>query len=229
MEKTSLNLSEKSGKFSFIVFLIVSLFFWQCTSDKKIDSKTVKKEIETRKARKVTEAEILEKVLEIGNTIADASRQTLGKNLQEALVQGGVEHAIGFCHIQAMPLVDSLSKSYEASIRRVSDKVRNPLDKPNELEKELLDAYKFQVNNGLTPSANVQPLDGEKYLFTKPIMVDNALCLTCHGKPDNGMLQATDDFIKSKYPEDEATGYEIGDLRGMWSITIPKKRVILSM
>ncbi len=212
-----------------IILSIITLLAVQCSSDKKIDSKAVKEEIESRKIKKITEAEILEKVLEIGNNIAGGAMQTLGKNLQEALMQGGVENAISFCNIQAMPLVDSLSKSYGATIRRVSDRVRNPLDKPNDLEMELLNAYKFQLKDAVPLNANVQPLDGEQYLFTKPILVDNALCLSCHGKPENGMLQATDDFIKSKYPEDAATGYEIGDLRGIWSIAIPKKKVIQSL
>jgi hypothetical protein len=81
----------------------------------------------------------------------------------------------------------------------------------------------------LPSQANVQPIGEDQYLFTQPIMVESALCLTCHGKPDNGLLKETNDFIKSKYPKDQATGYEIGDLRGMWSITFPKKKVIQSM
>jgi hypothetical protein len=108
-------------------------------------------------------------------------------------------------------------------------KVRNPKDYPSELEKQILEAYKFQLNDSLGLQANVQPIGEDQYLFTQPIMVEGALCLTCHGKPENGLLKETNDFIKSKYPKDQATGYEIGDLRGMWSITFPKKKVIQSM
>jgi hypothetical protein len=31
------------------------------------------------------------------------------------------------------------------------------------------------------------------------------------------------------YPEDKAIGHKIGDLRGMWSIRIPKKEVVKKM
>lgn len=216
----------------YIIPISATLFLMllmQCTSDKKVDSGAVKEEIKNREIKKVTEAEIINKVYELGNTVALGSKQTLGKNLQAALQQGGVENAINFCNLNAMPLVDSLSKNYGAVIRRVSFKVRNQEDIPNELEQKLLEAYEFQWKNSSELKANVQLVGEDQYLFTKPIMVENALCLSCHGTVENGMLKETQDFIKSKYPEDQAAGYEIDDLRGMWSITIPKKKVIQSM
>ncbi len=217
-------------RFFRLVFLgMIFLIVMSCSSDKKVDSQAVKEEMESREIKKITEAEIISKVVEIGNSIALGAKQTLGKNLQEALKAGGVENAISFCNINAMPLVDSLSDVYGAEIKRVSQKTRNPKDQPNELEQEILEAYVFQKNDSLPLNPNVQTIDGDKYLFNKPILVDNALCLTCHGKPENGLLKDTQDFIKSKYPEDQATGYEMGDLRGMWSIIIPKKKVIQSM
>ncbi len=200
-----------------------------CTSDKKIDKEAVKKEIRSREIKRVTEAEIVSKVHEIGNMIALTSKMTLGKNLQHALQTGGVENAVEFCKLNAMPLVDSLSNQFDVVIKRVSLKARNPDDKPNYLEKELLEAYAFQWKDSIPLKPNVQALEENRYLFTKPILVENALCLSCHGTYNNGLLKETDDFIKSKYPDDLATGYQIGDLRGIWSITISKKKVVQSL
>lgn len=214
---------------SLIILVMISLMAWRCSTDRKTDSQAVKEEIENREIKKITDAEIIAGVLEIGNTVAAGAKQTLGKNLQDALQGGGVENAISFCNLNAMPLVDSLKKIYGAEIKRVSRKTRNSKDEPNELEREMLEAYAFQWKDSLPMNANVQVIDGDKYLFTKPILIDNSLCLTCHGKPENGLLKTTDEFIKSKYPEDQATGYEMGDLRGMWSIVISKKKVIQSM
>lgn len=223
---TSLNVK---AKFYFTCYAVVFVLAWSCTSDKKVTNDAVQAEIKNREIVKVSEADLLSKVLEIGNSIALTTKNTLGKNLKEALSEGGVENAIGFCNLNAMPLVDSLSKQSDAKIRRVSLKARNALDIPNDLERKLLEAYEFQHKDSLPLQANVQALENDQYLFTKPIIVDNALCLSCHGTLDNGMLKSTDDFIKSKYPRDQATGYEIGDLRGMWSIVMPKKMVVQSM
>lgn len=200
-----------------------------CTSDKKVDKEAVKKEIKSREIKRVTEAEIVNKVHEIGNLIALSTKKTLGKNLQKALQDGGVENAVEFCKLNATPLVDSLSDQFDAVIRRVSLKARNPNDEPNDLEKQLLEAYAYQWNDSIPLNPNVQAIEEDRYLFTKPIFVDNALCLSCHGTYDNGLLKESDDFIKSKYPDDQATGYQIGDLRGIWSIIISKKVVVQSL
>ena len=211
------------------IFILLLITLWKCTSDQRVDSRAVKEEIENRKLKKISEAEILVKVLELGNMVSAQAQQTLGKNLQEAIQQGGVQHAISFCNVNAMPIIDSLSKIHDASIRRVSFKTRNPVDQPDEIERALLEAYEFQWKDSIPLNANVQKIDDERYLFTKPIFVDNALCLVCHGKPENGLLLETDEFIKKEYPDDQATGYEIGDLRGMWSIILPKKLIDQSM
>lgn len=220
----------KQNKGYFLIGLVILYgFLWSCTSDKKTDSEAVRKEIKNREIKKVTEAEIVNKVHEIGNLITLSAKKTLGSNLKKALQNGDVEGAISFCNLNAMPLVDSLSLSFDAGIRRVSLKARNPNDIPSDLEKELLEAYDFQWNDSIPLQTNVQSIEGNKYLFSKPIFVDNALCLTCHGTSENGLLKETEDFIKSKYPADQAIGYNIGDLRGMWSITISKKSVVQSL
>lgn len=217
------------NKTSFIGLVLFLSLLWSCTTDKKVSSDAVREEIKSREIKKITEAELVSKVHEIGNTIALSTKKTLGKNLQNAMQNGGVENAIDFCNLNAMPLVDSLSQYFGAEIRRVSFKVRNQLDLPNDLEQELLEAYAYQWKDSLALQANVQALENDTYLFTKPILIDNALCLSCHGTNANGMLKETEDFIKLKYPEDKAVGYQLGDLRGMWSIVIPKKKVVQSM
>jgi len=214
--------------------VLISLIFalnsiWSCTSDKRVDKESVKQELENREIKKITEAEIVTKVHEIGNSIALNTKKTLGKNLQKALQEGGVENAISFCNINALPLVDSLNKHYNAKIKRVTLKARNPNNLPSSAEKELLEAYAFQWADSIPLQTNVQVIEENTYLFTKAILIDNALCLQCHGSMENGLSKETADFIKSKYPSDSATGYDLGDLRGMWSITIPKKVVVQSM
>jgi len=213
----------------FICIATISLsMLGSCTSDKRTDSAAVRKEIENRKIIKVTEAEIVNKVHELGKSIALSTKKTLGRNLQNSLQNGGVESAISFCNLVAMPLVDSLSHIFNTEIKRVSLKARNPNNIPNDLERKILEAYEFLWKDSIPLQTNVQPLVENRYLFTKPILIENAMCITCHGSAENGMLKETEDFIKSKYPDDKATGYHIGDLRGMWSITFSKKMVVQS-
>jgi len=211
-----------------IGLIIILSGFIDCTSDKQVNTEEVKKEIASREIKKITEAEIVNKVHEIGSMIASTTKKTLGKNLQQALMNGGIENAIGYCKLNAMPLVDSLSETFDAKIRRVTMLPRNPDDLPNDIEKRILEAYTYQWKDSAVLKTNVQTIDEGNYLFTQPIFIDNGLCLNCHGSLNNGLSQETVDFIKSKYPMDKAMGYAIGDLRGMWSISISRKKVVQS-
>lgn len=208
------------------IIILVSLITLSCSSDKKIDSKAVREEIKSREIIKITDAELLVKVHEIGKEIALNAKKILGKNLKRSIKNVGVINAIEFCNINAMPLTDSLKSDLGVDIKRVTLKARNPKDIPNELEKELLEAYAYQWNDSMQLQSNVQEIDDNRYLYTLPILIDSPLCLNCHGAKNNGLLKETNDYIKTIYPEDQATDYQLGDLRGMWSITIPKKKVV---
>ena len=54
--------------------------------------------------------------------------------------------------------------------------------------------------------------------YVEPI-VTQPLCLTCHGDVQDPALAAR---IKDEYPEDEATGFQPGDLRGVFWVTYPE-------
>jgi hypothetical protein len=45
-----------------------------------------------------------------------------------------------------------------------------------------------------------------------------AVCLVCHGETVEGALG---EKIKALYPQDRATGYRLGDIRGAFTITQP--------
>ncbi len=47
-------------------------------------------------------------------------------------------------------------------------------------------------------------------------------CLKCHGLPGKDIDANTLALLQKKYPEDKATGYKLGDLRGAWKISFSK-------
>jgi len=44
-------------------------------------------------------------------------------------------------------------------------------------------------------------------------------CMKCHGQAGKEIDAKTMEIISQKYPDDLATGYKEGDLRGLWKIT----------
>lgn len=113
-----------------------------------------------------------ENYLEKGQQITAAVFSSLSGELQNAMENGGVENALDYCNLNALNIVDSLSKIHSASIRRASDKYRNPVDQPNRFEKSIINKYKSELENGneLIPSV-VLEADGQ-YYFYAPIFVN---------------------------------------------------------
>ena len=164
-----------------------------------------------------------------GEIIANAAQSALSATLMEKIQEGGIQGAIRHCNVIATPLMDSISNAYGANIKRVSTRLRNESNNPDKIEAEILDAYEYAWENGLQSEPNIQDVEGEAVLYTRPIMISNPVCLNCHGQIDSDVLPETNLALKSLYPSDSATGYKLGDLRGMWSIRFLKKSIINQM
>ncbi|MBS1259012.1 MAG: hypothetical protein MAG551_02078 [Candidatus Scalindua arabica] len=102
-------------------------------------------------------------------------------------------------------------------LRQVSSKYRNPKNKPDSFEEEAL--TEFEKDNNLSEYRGVDKIDGQKVLrYLIPLYIEEA-CLKCHSAKET-----VPDFIKGNYPEDKATDYVFGDLRGAISVTVPIDR-----
>lgn len=179
-----------------------------------------KKESETSTLNRPT-AENLPEVKEEGAKITKQAFTTLSSNLQQALGDGGVANALEFCNIQAMPLTDSLSKNYDVEIRRASHQPRNPANRADSLEAVSIKKYitALEANGELKPYTY---RTHNSFIYHAPIRITGQLCLNCHGTPGKDISEKDMRVIRELYPEDEATGFSQGDLRGIWAIEFPK-------
>lgn len=158
--------------------------------------------------------------LEQGKKIAGATFAALSSALQKALAEGGVQEALSYCNIAALPLTDSLSEVHQATIRRSSLQLRNPANTPSKEEMTMLETYQrmAKANQPLKPT--VKRTDAAIHFYA-PIKI-NAFCLQCHGKVGKDISEEDYAFINKLYPEDRAIDYEDGHFRGIWSIALPQ-------
>lgn len=156
-------------------------------------------------------------MLEKGKNIAAKTFIALSSNLQKALKDGGISNAIQYCSLNALPIMDSLSKVENVKIRRTSLKVRNLKDSPTKTELAVLNQYHKSDKEGTEIKPLVQQLENQNITFYAPIRV-NEFCLQCHGEIGETLTAENHLIIQNKYPEDKAIGYNAGDLRGIWSI-----------
>ena len=183
----------------------------------------------SQEIRKVDEAVIIAMGLERGRLIADTVQKLLGTALKNHIKDEGIEPALKYCNLNAYPLVDSLSKVYSADVRRVSTKLRNPKNRPDSIELLLLEAYQYTLDQGQTANENIQDNKLGQLLYTRPIIIGEPVCLQCHGKVGENVSEETNKIIQNLYPEDNATGHSITEMRGMWSIRLEKKDIVNSL
>jgi hypothetical protein len=176
-----------------------------------------------------TEAESAEaaaRARAIGGQASDALFSALIQELGGAIAAGGAAGAIDICSARAQQIADSLSVVTGVSIKRVSERYRNPVGRPSDVEHAIL--RRFAAAGGPSDTVFVSGAgDSLVYRYMRPIHVRIAMCLGCHGDPEQmerGVLQK----IEARYPDDQATGYSLGDLRGAFSVGIPLTAVAAS-
>lgn len=162
-----------------------------------------------------------------GRAIAAETFELLRGNLQTAIQSGGISNALPFCSIAASPLTAGMAAKHGVSLRRVTHKARNPAAAADAAELAILRAFEQALlEPGITASNPPPPLvtnfTAQALSFFAPILVANELCLKCHGEPGQDIRAEDVAVIRRLYPQDQATGFRMGQLRGAWRIDFPR-------
>ncbi|RMH07206.1 MAG: DUF3365 domain-containing protein [Armatimonadetes bacterium] len=159
-------------------------------------------------------------LLQRARAASDAVLARLLARLNQEYQQGGAERGVQVCAQVAQSLTQQIGREQGVNIRRVSLKNRNPRNTPDAWERRILQQWERDQKAGkpLQEVAEWRTERGQRvYRYMRPIMVAMPLCLECHGtqiKPEVRRL------IRERYPNDKATGYQLGDLRGAFSVKI---------
>lgn len=149
---------------------------------------------------------------EIGLEYVIETKKLLGKNLMQQIQKNGTVEALSFCNQNAISLTDSMSNYFQVEIRRVSDKNRNPDNKADEMESSIIKEYEKL----LSTQQEIKPIIKDSN-FYYPILT-NSMCIQCHGIPSKDVSSEVTAKLNQLYPNDKAIGYEINQVRGIWSI-----------
>jgi hypothetical protein len=162
-------------------------------------------------------------IQQTGDTVSKKLLQTLKQELLSAIKSGGPQNAISVCNTRALQLTTQLADSSDLplNVKRVSSRYRNPANAPDEHELRALEHYRDQLENGDTTGYFIRPANISgipHYDYYKPLFIQ-PLCLNCHGDPET-ISAAVSESIDQLYPGDRATGYDIGDFRGLIRVRI---------
>ncbi len=124
--------------------------------------------------------------------------------LTEVLSQQGPAAAIEVCHLDAPRITGAVAEEQGLRLGRTSHRLRNPMNAPPPWAEPWVAERHDQPLVLRGPDGRLGILD--------PIPLQ-PLCVTCHG-PQESIPTEVAERLAALYPEDRATGFRPGDLRG---------------
>ncbi|MDJ0521202.1 MAG: DUF3365 domain-containing protein [Planctomycetota bacterium] len=141
----------------------------------------------------------------------DAMFGQLFARLQAAVKKGGPAEAIAVCQEAAPAIAKAIGKKHGVRIGRTALKLRNPENAPPDW------AVGYVGGDGGVP-VQLQHEDG-RFAALLPIRLQVG-CLGCHGASES-IAPPVKAALAERYPDDKATGFKAGDLRGWFWVEVP--------
>lgn len=156
---------------STILFAFVLL---ACNPERVQYNDQLKQQMADMKVKRVTNADLTEAVNSWGEQIVAIAEKESAAKLADNVPASEV------CKLNALPKTQALAKRYGMSISLLgAADVRNP--KLAQKEREVLDAYLYNVENKLPQSSNIQRIGDTLFVYNAAVPVTNKLCQTCFG------------------------------------------------
>jgi hypothetical protein len=145
---------------------------------------------------------------------------TLLSALKGAIGSVGPVEAIPVCHDLAPKVGAEISARSGWRVARTSLKLRNDASAPDSYEEAVLREFAARAAAGESAEtlvkAEIVETDGEKVFHLVKAIPTADLCLTCHGTEVKPEVRAR---LLELYPNDQATGFRVGDLRGAFTLS----------
>ncbi|WP_205341545.1 Tll0287-like domain-containing protein [Denitrificimonas caeni] len=140
--------------------------------------------------------------------------QQLMDTVQKAKEDGGPSAAIDACQDLAPKIADQHSTD-QWKIGRTSLKTRSDANIPDDWERGVLEQFAERAAKGedAKTMSYAETVDGQ-FRLMKAIPLQEG-CLGCHG---NGIKPEIAAALDAKYPNDQARGYSVGDIRGAFTL-----------
>jgi len=157
-------------------------------------------------------------------SVATAIPPKLLAVMTQEMDKGGPEAAIPVCSEKAPQMAKAASERTGWGIRRVTLRERNPKAVPDAWERAALEDFDRRAAAGEKPAtlerAEQVTVDGQpvqRYIRALPV---GAICLSCHGDAAS-FSPSVQAKLQAHYPNDKATGYSLGQLRGAITLKRP--------
>lgn len=144
-------------------------------------------------------------------------QRALLARLTAAMSAGGPAAAVDVCRTEARTIADTVAKTQGLELGRTSHRLRNPANAARPWARAAVES----ADGAKAAAEGLRVFDlGDRVGVLRPIGTADA-CTRCHGAPDE-VKKNLGGALAAAYPQDRATGFAPGDLRGWMWAEIPK-------
>ncbi|MFP4293777.1 MAG: hypothetical protein ACLFQ0_19260 [Cyclobacteriaceae bacterium] len=173
------------------------------TTEQQVPGDSIQEEMEEREIKRILPGEIVEAAYTEGEKLSSQAQQIAVEAYRRRV--GRDTNFADFVDAQALRDIDSLMQNKQASIHWVAASDDNP--QLQDTERQIWEAYLYNVENDLPLNDNVQRLGEDNFLYTRPVRLDVELRKKLPGTE----TKAEDAFL------------------GMWVVRFSKKALIQSL
>lgn len=150
---------------------------------------------------------------------ADVLSQRLTGELAQAMATGGTVEAVSVCKERAPAIASEIRETLGVEIGRTALRVRNPANAPDAWEADVLHRFEQRHAAGEPWTAISEHVsDGARLRWMRPIPMGE-MCSACHGDVST-FSDETRQALRVNYPSDQASGFEVGALRGAFTARV---------
>ncbi|WP_206170544.1 hypothetical protein [Spirosoma pollinicola] len=159
--------------------LLIS-FLAACTPERVRYTNELKQEMADSKIKRITNADMVETVDNLGGKVTTVLEKELTTQLQKST--NPAERA-KLCQLQNLPRAKAIAERYALDIRLLgkADIQNKGLSTK---EREILDAYLYSAKQKSTAISNIQKITDTSFVYNAPVPVNSVICEACFGKQE---------------------------------------------
>ena len=178
------------------------------------DSKRIGIEAENWEVKRIMPNDLLLATHWAGDSLTVTADTVLRQTLAREWAAGGIGRAAAFCRPETYALIDSLASVLKATAHRVSIPSTDAAASTTAPNPAAADTTR-----------TIGRQSQEVFSYQRAIVLNNSLCLRCHGVKGQDISEADYAILKQQFPQGIATGYHLSQPIGVWQLQLRREGV----
>lgn len=159
---------------------LLSILCFACNPERVKYTRELKQEIADSKIKRITNADLVATVDNLGTKVSAVIGKELAAQLQKTTDPA---KRAKLCQLQNLPRLTAIARQYELDIKLlgVADIQNKALDAK---ERGILDAYLYSVKQKQQPISNIQKTSDTTFVYNAVVPAQSSICEACFGKQD---------------------------------------------